>query len=520
MGALGVDSRAPGQQQGDREPHLQLRGISKRFGNARALIDVDLTVMPGTIHAVVGENGAGKSTLGKVVAGLHRPDAGRIVLAGEEIQVRNPREALDRGIAMTAQELLLAPQLTVIQNVFLGIEPRVAGLERRRAIRDRYARLVAQTGFDLPADARVGSLRVAEQQTVEIMRAIAREVRLLIMDEPTAALARDQAERLFGVLRSFRERGITVLYVSHFLGEVLALANAITVMRNGEVVSTKPASEQTHNGLVAEMLGAPVDVTFPSKAFPPDDAPVVARARGLRRAPAVVDVSFEVRRGEILGIAGLVGSGRTETARLLFGADRGQGSIELHGRPVKIRRPRDAMRLGIGLVPESRKDEGLLLQRSIVENVTLADLRAVSKLGVISRRRALDAALEAMERIDVRSSGPAALVESLSGGNQQKVLFGRWLLKRPNLLIVDEPTRGVDVGAKRAIYELLHELAARGTAIVAISSEIEEVIGIAHRVIVMSMGSIVGEFHGKEVTEREILSRIFMRTANPGDGSR
>jgi simple sugar transport system ATP-binding protein/ribose transport system ATP-binding protein len=490
---------------------VDVRAVQKRFGNVHALRGVDLAVTPGTVHALIGENGAGKSTLAKIIAGVQRPDAGTLQIAGREVSLTGPRDGLANGVAIIAQELMLAPQLSVMDNVFLGMESHSRGVLRKGTTARRYRELVEQTGFELPGDTPVSSLRVAEQQTVEIMRAIARDVRIIVMDEPTAALSRDQAERLFEIVRSFRDRGMTVIYVSHFLKEVLALADRITVMRDGLVVSTKPVGDHTQETLVTDMLGAPMDMTFPAKRPPAADAPMLAEFRELRRAPYVNGVSFAVRHGEILGLAGLVGAGRTECARLIFGVDGGTGTVTMNGDELQglIATPGAAMEHGIGLVPESRKDQGLFLRRSVVENITLAGLKSVSRLGVVSRRDEQAAALRAIEQVDIRSGGPNTPVGNLSGGNQQKVLFARWMFRRPDLLIVDEPTRGVDIGAKRAIYELLAELASEGTAIILISSELEEVIGLAHRVIAMRLGVVTGVFDGENVTERQVLDAIF-----------
>ena len=501
---------------------LEARGLDKRFGGVHALRDVSVSIRPGTIHALVGENGAGKSTLGKMLSGVYRPDQGELLLDGEPVSFRTVREAQQSGVAIVAQELMLSPHLTVAQNVFLGIESRRPGgfMIDRPASRARFAALREETGFEIDADRPVKELRVAEQQLVEIMRAIARNVRLIIMDEPTAALSRDQAERLFAVIRQLQQRGIAIVYVSHFLKEVLALADVITVMRDGRVVSTKPAAEHTQHTLVSAMLGRDADVAFPAKRGTTKDAPVVGRFTGLSNAPFVQDVSFEVRRGEILGIAGLMGSGRTETARLIFGADRGHGRFELEGQVVTIRSPAAAMAKGVGLVPESRKDQGLILRRPITENVTLAHLGNVSRFGVITRGRERREALAAIERVDVRGAGPTSQVGALSGGNQQKVLFAKWLYRQPKVLITDEPTRGVDVGAKRAIYDLLHQAADQGTAVVVISSELEEVIGLADRVIAMRQGRVVAEFEGDQVNEQNVLSAVLAAGATDGETQR
>ena len=501
---------------------LEARGLNKRFGGVHALRDVSVSVRSGTIHALVGENGAGKSTLGKMLSGVYRPDSGEIRIDGQVVSMRTVREAQQNGVAIVAQELMLSPHLTVAQNVFLGIESRLPGglMIDRSASRARYEALRRDTGFDLDGERPVKSLRVAEQQIVEIMRALARNVRMIIMDEPTAALSRDQAQKLFEVIRHLQSRGITVIYVSHFLQEVLALADVVTVMRDGRVVSTQPAVEHSQQTLVNAMLGRDADVAFPPKRTLEPDSPVVGRFRSLRRLPFVDDVSFDVHRGEILGIAGLVGSGRTEVARLIFGADRGTGELEVDGEVVSVRSPRAGMATGISLVPESRKDQGLILRRPIVENVTLPHLRDISRFGVISRSKERREAGEAIARVDVRGAGPQVQVGQLSGGNQQKVLFAKWLFRQPKILITDEPTRGVDVGAKRAIYDLLHLAADQGMAVIVISSELEEILGLADRVIAMRLGKVVAEFAGDDVNEQNVLSAVLAAAPTPSEAQR
>jgi ABC-type sugar transport system ATPase subunit len=492
------------------EAHVELLGVSKRFGGAQALTDVDLTVARGEIRALVGENGAGKSTLGKVIAGLVAPDAGSLHVDGRAVSYRSPRQALDDGITLIAQELALVPDRSVIENVFLGTEASAGGVVRERRLRARFAELTARAGFDLPADATVGALRVAEQQKVEILRALAREARLIVMDEPTAALTADEAQRLFAMVRSLREQGTTIVYVSHFLDEVLALADTVTVLKDGRLIRTSAASEETADTLVTAMLGRSLEVTFPPKQLPPADAPVVFRATGLTRAGALGDVSLEIRRGEILGLAGLVGSGRSEVARAIFGADRlDAGEMELEGKPVRPSSPRQAIDLGIAMLPESRKTQGLLMGRSVTENVSLAHMGSVSRLGVMSRRAERREVVRLTDALDVRPVRHGAAVGQLSGGNQQKVLFARWLFRRPRLLIADEPTRGVDIGAKAAIYALLRDLAAEGMAVLLISSELEEVLGLAHRVVVMREGRVMAELEGDEMVEEAVMRAAF-----------
>lgn len=492
-------------------PQVELLGISKHFGGAQALDDVTLRVMAGTVHALVGENGAGKSTLSKICAGVIAPDSGTILVAGEEAVLRSPRDALARGIATIAQELALVPRLTVEQNVFLGSEPRRLGLLDRRALRRRYDELVEQTGFGIPADVPVAGLRTADAQKVEILRALSSGASLIIMDEPTAALSREDAELLHATIRMLVDGGRSVLLVSHFLDEVLALSDEITILRDGRLVRTAPATTETEGSLIDAMLGRSLDSVFPARPpVPPASAPVIVSAVGLH-APGVHGVDLAVRAGEIVGIAGLVGSGRTETVMALVGAARlRSGSLELGGEQVHLHGPSDALRRGVALVPESRKEQGVVPLRPVQENTTLASLAAYSRGGFVARRRERAAAVDMLERTQVRPASPGVPMASLSGGNQQKVLFARALLCEPRLLIADEPTRGVDVGSRRAIYDLLVEQARAGLAVIVVSSDVEEVVGLAHRVVVMRGGRVSGELAGDEITEENILTAAFL----------
>jgi ribose transport system ATP-binding protein len=489
---------------------LELRGVSKRFGGVQALSGIDLTIEPGSIHALVGENGAGKSTLGKIIAGVHRPDDGELLFDGERVDYRSPRSALRNGVTLITQEGALVPHRSVAENVFLGIEQGHAGLVNRRATQRRYRRLLEQAQLDIPAGALVRSLSLSDRRKVEVLRAVARNARVVVMDEPTSASTTEEAERLFRIVRGLHERGTTVVYVSHFLAEVLELADTVTVLRDGKVIRTAPAADETPGRLVAAMLGRAIELTFPEKTAPPADAPVVLSVRDLRRPPAVNGVSFEIRAGEILGLAGLIGSGRSELARALFGADRRErGELELQDRPARLRSPRDAIAGGVVLLPEDRKAQGLLMKRSVADNVALPYFGALSRAGIVSERKTRRVARALMDSVDVRASGPHARISTLSGGNQQKVLFARWLYRRPRVFIADEPTRGVDVGAKRAIYELIHSLAAEGMAVLLISSEYEEVLGLAHRVLVMRAGRVTAELTGASMNEDALLKAAF-----------
>jgi simple sugar transport system ATP-binding protein/ribose transport system ATP-binding protein len=500
--------------------HVELRDIYKSFGGTRALEGVSLTIGHGQIHALVGENGAGKSTLGKIIAGAHTADSGQVALDGEPVRFHSPREAIARGVILIAQELAIVPALTVEQNVFLGVEPRQAGFQHRRELRRRYQELAASVGFELDGAAVAGTLRTADQQKVEILRALSRNAQLIVMDEPTAALSRPDVEALHGVVRQLAQQGTTVVLVSHFLNEVLELADQVTILRDGRLVQTVPAVGQSEESLMAAMLGRPLDATFPPKRPPAPDARTVLSVRELS-APGVHGVSFDLRAGEVLGLAGLVGAGRTEVARAIYRANRvHSGSVRVargDGTRAVTGTPRTAMRAGVLMIPESRKEQGLLLGRPVRENVSLSTLAMVSRAGMVQpgaeRRRVRDV----LTRVDARGGGQSAPASALSGGNQQKLLFARSLLRDPTVLIADEPTRGVDVGAKRAIYELLASLTDGGVGILLISSDVEEILGLAHRVLVMRGGRVTAELAGDDVTEAAILGAAFGSVAARGD---
>ena len=495
--------------------HAELRDISKSFGGTHALEGVSLTVGRGSIHALVGENGAGKSTLGKIISGAHVPDHGQLLLDGEPVRFHSPRDAIARGVILIAQELAILPSLTVAENVFLGVEPRRSGFQDRRGLRRKYKELAASVGFELDGDANAGSLRTADQQKVEILRALCRNAELIVMDEPTAALSRPDVEALHTVIRQLAASGTTVVLVSHFLGEVLELADEVTILRDGRLVQTVPATGQTEDSLMSAMLGRSLDATFPQKQPVPADAPVVLSVRDLV-APGVNGVSFELRAGEILGLAGLVGAGRSEVARAICRANRvHSGSVSVAGGAGQLPvtgSPRAAMRAGVLMIPESRKEQGLMLGRSVRENVSLSTLAQVSRAGVVQPGPERRAVRDVLTRVDARGGGQSVPASALSGGNQQKLLFARSLLRDPKVLIADEPTRGVDVGAKRAIYELLTSLTGSGLGLLLISSDVEEMLGLAHRVLVMRGGRVAAELTGDEATEAAILGAAFGAT--------
>ncbi|MBO0775275.1 MAG: sugar ABC transporter ATP-binding protein [Actinobacteria bacterium] len=517
----------PGPGQG---AHVELRDAAKSFGGVRALEAVSLRIARGRIHALVGENGAGKSTLGKIISGVIEPDHGQLLVSGQPARFRSPREALAHGIALIAQEMAIAPALTVAENVFLGTEPRRAGFLARRELRRRYRQLAGSAGFELSGDMLAGGLRTADQQKVEILRALARDAELIVMDEPTAALSQPDVARLHQVIRDLAAGGTTVVLVSHFLGEVLELADEVTILRDGRLVRTGPAAQETEETMLSAMLGRSLGATFPAKRLVPAGAPPVLSVSGLT-APGVSGVSLEVRAGEIVGLAGLVGAGRTELARALYRASRATaGTVQVTGgrlQPATFRQasrwrpgtPQQALRAGMAMIPESRTEHGLMLGRSVTENVSLASLGQVSRLGLVRRRAERRSVERMLGQVAVRGPGPAAPAGVLSGGNQQKLLFARALLRRPRLLIADEPTRGVDVGAKRAIYDLLSSLAAEGVGVLLISSDIGEVLGLAHRVLVMRAGRLAAELSGPDMTEAAILGAAFGSGETSGRGA-
>ena len=490
--------------------HIELHNVGKRFDAVVALANAYLTIERGTIHALVGENGAGKSTLGKIISGVIRPDQGEVIVNGRRVHYAAPYDALADGITMISQEVTLVPKLGVMENVFLGMESQRVGVLQRDEMRQRYESLTARSGFSVPTDRLVAKMRVADQKKVEILRSIARNAQLIVMDEPTAALSAEEADKLFDIVRLLRDAGTTIVFVSHFLEQVLSLADTVTVLRNGIVVRTSPAREETPESLVTAMLGRTMTLAFPPKIQPAPDAPVVLQVEELARVGLVENVSLNIRAGEIVGLAGLVGSGRSEVARAIFGADRrDQGVIKINGRHVRIESPADAIRAGIVLLPESRKLQGLIMSLEVGHNVTLPHLGTLSRATLIRGRQEHRETRDLLADLDVRPPEPRVKLTSLSGGNQQKVLFAKWLFRRPRILIADEPTCGVDVGAKQAIYGLLNSLAEQGMGVLLISSEIEEVLGLAHRVYAMRQGRVVAELTGSSLTEDAVMRAIF-----------
>lgn len=484
-------------------PSISVRDVGKSYSGVSVLRDIDLDIAPGEVHSLVGENGAGKSTLLKILGGAIRADRGTITFDGEPVHLGSPRDAIAHGVSLISQEGALVPALSVLENVFLARWSNRGGIRTARTDRRRFDELIESTGFSVDPRTRVDQLPIGTQQQVEILRALAREARVIAMDEPTAVLTEHEKANLLRLIRRLASDGTTVILVSHFLDEVLSVADRLTVLRDGALVMTGDAAEETPGSLVRHMVGREVDMLFPEPAPVPADAPVRLAARGLSRGP-IQDIDIEVHAGEILGIAGLVGSGRTETLRLLFGADRPHaGVIEVDGAELSRLNPRRAMAAGIAMVPESRKEQGLVMTSSVRDNVALASLPS-RRLGPFVRRSAERAAIDQASRaVDIRAARFDSQIQTLSGGNQQKALFAKWLLRSPAVLLIDEPTRGVDVAAKSQIHELIIDLAAEGIAVVCVSSEIEELLALSHRVLVMRHGHLAGDF--PRGTHREVV---------------
>jgi ABC-type sugar transport system ATPase subunit len=487
---------------------VSIEGVSKRFGATQALSDVSLEIEPGSIHALVGENGAGKSTLGKIIGGVYVADSGVLRVDGTDVGRWNPPAALAAGIATIQQELSLVPARSVAENVFLGIERARFGV-LRGSVLDRYNEFDERVGFGLPGDVPVSALRLADQQKVEIMRALARDARLIVLDEPTSTLSKDESARLHALMRALTAHGRTLVYVSHFLDEVLEIADTITIMRDGKVTRTAPAASETKDSLVLGMLGRRLELNFPTLPDVADDARVVFEARDLCGA-IPRDVSFSVRAGEIVGIAGLVGSGRTEVARMVAGADPVlSGEMLLDGTPLSKLRPHQAIGRGVVMLPEDRRALGLVMTQNARENITLPRLSMFRRSGAVSVGAERTAVRAMIERLRIVPANPDGALRNYSGGNQQKTLFAKWTLVLPNLIVLDEPTRGVDIGAKRSIYEAIVEVAESGAAVLMISSELEEVLGISHRTLLMANGRLIGEVTHGELDADQALARIF-----------
>ncbi len=489
----------------DTSPLLEMRGIVKSFPGVQALRGVDLSLRPGEVLALLGENGAGKSTLMKVLGGAHRADEGTLSIDGRVTPFDSPQDSRNAGVAVIYQEFNLVPGLTAVENIFLGQEVTRAGFVAQKQERERAAVLFKRLGVETDLDAPCRRLTTAQQQLVEIAKALAFDARIIVMDEPSAALTSHEVERLFEIIRDLKRHGIGIIYISHRLDEVFTVADRVTVLRDGRNVGERPVAQITRNQMIELMVGRELKDEFPARTVTLG-APRL-EVSGLRRGRAVRDVSFAVRRGEILALTGLVGAGRTETARLIFGADpREAGEIRLDGNVLALRSPQDAIAAGIGLLTEDRKLQGLVLGHSVRENFGLPNLTWLSRRGFVQLGQERTHFARYVDQLRIKVPNQEQRAGNLSGGNQQKVVLAKWLARNCDVLIFDEPTRGIDVGAKYEIYLLLNELAAAGKAIVMISSELPEVLGMADRILVMHEGRVTGEIaDARRATQEQIM---------------
>jgi ribose transport system ATP-binding protein len=490
---------------------LRMTGIVKEFPGVRALDGVDLDVRRGEVHCLLGQNGAGKSTLIRVLTGAHQPDAGTIQVDGEEVSLGSPPDAMRLGIAAIYQELDLVPDLTVAENVFLGHEPARFGLTRRQEATALARDLLRGLGHgEIPTGRTVGTLSAAGQQVVSMARALSREARLIVMDEPSAVLDPEEVANLFRVIRGLTARAVAVVYISHRLEEIREIGDRVTVLKDGATVATGlPARETPTPALIRLMTGRSIEYVFPPREPVPPDAPVVLEVEGLSRPREFEDIGFSVRAGEIVGFAGLVGSGRSEVVETVYGARRAAtGTVRVNGVQLRPGQVQAAVRAGVGLAPEERKSQALVLDEAVYRNITLSSMARFARGGFLGGRAERAAAGELTRALDVRPAGLERPVRNLSGGNQQKVVLARWLLRDCRVLLLDEPTRGVDVGARSEIYALIRRLAAGGVAIVLVSSEVEEVLGLADRVVVMREGRAVYTGPAADIDEHRVLDLV------------
>jgi len=486
---------------------LTMKGIDKSFPGVHALDHVDLEVRRGEVHALMGENGAGKSTLMKVLTGIYSKDSGTITYEGREVEFHNPKEAQDAGIVIVHQELNMMGHLTVAQNIFIGREPRSGLFIRDAAMNAEARKLFKQLNIEIDPKETMSNLTVAKQQMCEIAKAISHEAKIIIFDEPTAALTDTEIEQLFVIIRDLRARGYGIVYISHRMDEIKKITDRVSVMRDGQYIGTLITEDCTKEDIINMMVGRVIYEEPKTHSMVAPDAPVVLKVEHLNAGRMVQDVSFELRKGEILGFAGLVGAGRTETARALFGADPKQGGdIYINGQKVEIHSPKDAVKAGISYLSEDRKRFGVVLKKSITENSTLATLHEYTKGAFIDKPKEERVTQKYVDALRTKTPGIDQLVMNLSGGNQQKVVIAKWLVNDSQIMIFDEPTRGIDVGAKQEIYELMNQLAQQGKAIIMISSEMTEILRMSDRIVVMCEGRKTGELDIAEATQENIMN--------------
>ena len=486
--------------------NIKMTGINKSFGSNQVLKDAGFELTDGEVHALMGENGAGKSTLMKILTGVYTRDAGTVLVDGEEVVYRSPQEAEKAGIVFIYQEINALFDLTVEENMFMGKEiTKKFGVCDKKAMREKAKEVMDKVGVSIPVDAIMSDLSVGQQQMIEICKALMVDAKVIIMDEPTAALTESETEGLFKVINSLRKKGVSIVYISHRMEEIFALCDRITILRDGQYIDTKAIKDLTMDDVVQMMIGREIGERFPKR-----DSKIgaeVLKVEGLTSGKLFHDVSFSVNAGEVLGVAGLMGAGRTEIMQAIFGnLKKDSGKIYIDGEEVIIKNPRQAIEAGIGFVTEDRKTEGLLLEKSIAENIEIANLGKVSKKGVLKKEKQDEIVNQGIEEFRVKCFGPWHECNNLSGGNQQKVVLAKWVYTDPKILILDEPTRGVDIGAKKEIYDVINKMAAKGVAVIMVSSELPEVLGMSDRIMVIREGEVRGILDGKDADQAKIMT--------------
>ena len=485
---------------------INMIGICKSFGANKVLGGVNLHVRPGEVHALMGENGAGKSTLMNILTGIHRADAGTIMVDGKEVTFKNNKDAEEHGIAFIHQELNIWPNLSVLENLFLMNQPKTRfGTIDFKKMREMAEAKCQEIGIDLPLDEIAGECSVGQQQMTEITRSLMLDAKTVIMDEPTAALTERETDRLFEVMKKLKNKGVSIIYISHRMEEVFANCDTITVMRDGQTISSRPTEETNMDQIVGDMVGRVMSEYYPARTNVPGDE--IFRVEGFTQPGVFRDISFNLRKGEILGVAGLMGAGRTEIMRAIFGVDPHEsGKLYFEGKEIYIKNPRDAIRHGFGFITENRKTEGLILDFSIERNIALPSEERLAQSHVINDKKEFDFSSELSKRLGVKAQDINLPASTLSGGNQQKVVIAKWVCMHPKLLILDEPTRGIDIGAKKDIYDLMNELTAKGVSIIMVSSELPEVIGMSDRILVIHEGRAAGIVEHKDATQTRIMT--------------
>ena len=486
--------------------NIEMKGINKSFGTNQVLKNAGFFLKDGEVHALMGENGAGKSTLMKILTGVYTKDSGTVFVDGQEVSYKSPQEAEKAGIVFIYQELNVLFDLTVVENLFMGKEiTKKFGICDMKVMREKAHEVMEKVGVNIPVDAVMSDLSVGQQQMVEICKALMVDAKVIIMDEPTAALTESETEGLFKVINSLRKKGVSIVYISHRMEEIFELCDRITILRDGEYIDTKEIKKITMDDVVQMMIGREIGERFPKRDVKIGEE--VIKVEGLSSGKLFHDVNFSVRAGEVLGVAGLMGAGRTEIMQAVFGSlKKDAGKIYIDGKEVTIKNPRQAIAAGIGFITEDRKTEGLLLEKSIAENIEIANLGKVSKHQVLDKQKQDELVKKGIEEFKVKCFGPWHECNNLSGGNQQKVVLAKWVYTDPKILILDEPTRGVDIGAKKEIYNIINELAAKGVAVIMVSSELPEVLGMSDRIMVVREGEVRGILDGKDADQAKIMT--------------